>query len=325
MGRVRPGIIFGGVLAVTLVFLSVGIGRAWVLPMRNSSLQGYLVSHGWRSYLALALGNIIPEQFVVRFGLDELLRKFDSSMSVQRQSIVEAAIGEIYDELKASDDFANAPSTFGFSLLDLLFLGSPSIEYIAAYKPPHLSESGKEVIFFHGAIGSTKAYLWCLKQISDATGTVIFAPSLGFGRWQSWSSTNELTDVIEERSQITMSNTKRTYLIGLSSGAIGALKAAPRIKNLGGIVLISPALGGVDEIEQDLLSIDSRVPLVIYSGLEDHNTPIDLVTEGVKRLKKHFSNIQLKIFSQEDHFLIFTQREKIAREIRLLIGDKERQ
>ena len=154
---------------------------------------------------------------------------------------------------------------------------------------------------------------------------MIFAPSLGFGRWQSWSSTNELTDVIEERSQITMSNTKRTSLIGLSSGAIGALKAAPRIKNLGGIVLISPALGGVDEIEQDLLSIDSRVPLVIYSGLEDHNTPIDLVTEGVKRLKKHFSNIQLKIFSQEDHFLIFTQREKIAREIRLLIGDKERQ
>lgn len=231
-------------ILITLIFVSMfsiasSVTRVYFSQDKDASFKPLFLEDSPTNRLALIVGNVFYEQTIINIGLRPLLRVFDRQMTSIRSAQLVREIKKIYSDIPEDRELHNLPSTIGIALTDILFNRKPYIDSIFAYQKKENASSSK-VIFLHGSFGNTKAYFRCLQPIADKTNSDLILPSLGFGKWSRWSVEEESKRGDSLSMLLKDLDSGGVFIAGLSSGAIGALKLAKQIRQLSGIILISP-------------------------------------------------------------------------------------
>jgi pimeloyl-ACP methyl ester carboxylesterase len=172
-------------------------------------------------------------------------------------AVVPALIGA-YEELSAEE--GDVPSPVVPTYLGLERPGrSDVLSYDAA------ADARGAFVFLHGFGGSFTLPCWQLARAVAKVGYVTRCPSLGpRGDW--WSGEGEVI-VRETIRALNMQGIQHIVLGGLSNGAVGAAKLAPKLKGaLQGLVLISGAAPAPSP----------GVPILVLQGARDSMMPASL-------------------------------------------------
>jgi len=184
------------------------------------------------------------------------------------------------------------------------------------YAPQNLTkEPLPALVFLHGSAGNFKAYTWILSKLAEEKGLVIIAPSYGFGSWDQ-ASTQTVMSAIDDAQKIIEIDDDQIYLAGLSNGGLGVSQFGMEMpEKFRSLIFISPVMSNS--------LVDSRIfqdqwkgrPVLIISGEEDERVPIEYVYKRVSNLENGGVQITSKYYPREDHFLFFSQRDEILKEI----------
>ena len=122
------------------------------------------------------------------------------------------------------------------------------------------------VVFLHGFTGKFAVQGWLVAQAAGNIGAVTVCPSVGWrGDW--WTEEGQQT-VRNTLNYLRTRGVKRVYLAGLSNGAVGTCRLAPRLSSeLAGLILISGA---------DPHARDAGLPVLALQGNADQRMPAAL-------------------------------------------------
>lgn len=120
------------------------------------------------------------------------------------------------------------------------------------------------LIFLHGFGGNFALPAWQLARAARQAGLVTFCPSVGWrGDWWENQRTLENTVALVRRRGF-----DRIYLAGLSNGAAGVAKLAPRMRGtFRGIILISGAAGNPQPPGVPVLVLQGRRDTTFGAGI----------------------------------------------------------
>jgi len=140
-------------------------------------------------------------------------------------------------------------------------------------EPPGGGPASTAIVFLHGFTGNFTVQGWLLSRAAARIGAVTVCPSVGWrGDW--WTHDGELT-VRAMLDYIHARGVKRIYLAGLSNGAVGTCRLAPRLATeLAGLILISGA---------DPQAPDAGLPILILQGSADERMPASLAIQLARR------------------------------------------
>lgn len=150
------------------------------------------------------------------------------------------------------------------------------------------------LIFLHGFGGGFTLPCWQLAAAARQASLVTYCPSLGWrGDW--WTErgrhTLEQTLALLRRRGI-----ERVYLAGLSNGAVGATRLAPRLRGvLRGLILISGAPRGGDA---------PGVPTLVLHGRHDQMASFDSARAYAARFSAAFVDLNA------GHFALLLREEE---------------
>jgi pimeloyl-ACP methyl ester carboxylesterase len=200
-----------------------------------------------------------------------------------------------------------------------MFLGKCTTLHFYEYVPRQLEKAPYPVIvFLHGSFGNFRGYMWVLRELSDAAGVAIVAPTYGSGNWCLDSDSSVLKTLHDYFLSNPEFDKKRMYLAGLSNGGAGVTRG---IRNVGrdyrGFILISPV------IEPEIISSEGFAenlkgkPVLIIHGENDPRIPARIVRLREALMKTRIPEVSLRshYYKEEDHFLMFSQRALLTRDI----------
>ena len=196
--------------------------------------------------------------------------------------------------------------TATLTALDLVGLG-PGPDHLFYYAPE--GPPRPLLIFLHGAMGNLQCYAEFWRQFCDRYGYSMVCPTFGFGYWQRPEGLQRALLAYEFAHRELSVLPGPALWIGLSNGAMGAVRVARhRPQLVGQLVLISPVL---EPAEVGHLSMN---PLVLSGARDSLTWPRD-VQLGVEAMKKAGLAPDLRWFPKEDHFLMFQQQETVFQAI----------
>jgi hypothetical protein len=201
---------------------------------------------------------------------------------------VPEAMRSAYDQLSAEEG-ALLPSPFVATYLGLQRPGASDTLEIAA--------SGKgTVIFLHGFAGNFTMSCWLFARAAKKQGLGTVCPSTGWiGDW--WSAQGEAI-VRDTIRSLRSRGEQRIYLAGLSNGAIGASRLAPRLSDqIAGLVLLSGAAS-------DAPSPD--MPTLVIHGRDDAQIPSSIARAYAQRVGARYVELPA------GHFVLLLLRDRVA-------------
>jgi pimeloyl-ACP methyl ester carboxylesterase len=239
------GVVAGVLLAILLIVRMVGAEdgmiRMVTLPQGTSSR--------W-------LGRLVDEQDVALAGARVLAMQWPLPPDERRRLL--PAMREAYVDMQRDDAFTPSPV-----LGTLLGRQGPSAFDALVIEPR--AEGGSTapvkigVIFLHGYAGSYTIECWLVARAARTIGAVTVCPATDFsGYWRGEAGEQIVRATLD---YLHARGIQRTFLSGLSNGAMGASALAPRLaSSLAGLVLISgaPASGG-----------NGGLPTLVVHGTDD--------------------------------------------------------
>jgi pimeloyl-ACP methyl ester carboxylesterase len=140
-------------------------------------------------------------------------------------------------------------------------------------EPPAGTVPRAAVIYLHGFTGNFTVQGWLIGQAAREVGLLTVCPSVDFrGLW--WTPRGEQT-VRRTLDYLASRGIRRVYLAGLSNGAIGACRLAPRLRwALAGLILISGA---------DASAPDANLPVLSLHGRDDERMPVDSALRYIRQ------------------------------------------
>ncbi len=145
----------------------------------------------------------------------------------------------------------------------------------------------------------------------------MIAPTFGFGNWDRAEGADFVVNVVHEALATLPLDPKRLYLMGYSNGAMGVTRAAIREPGLfRGLIYLSPVTE--DELfstKEFLTHARDRKILFLHGGSEER-IPRSFVEGTVASLKRLGCNVRLKVYDNEDHWLLFSQQDAVLGDIR---------
>lgn len=325
--------IFGGIL-----FCSVGYWkRSWFKRIRRRfygvllpvSLLLYLIPmilapsggktdasvrncflHGQGQFSRYSPWNVIPEVDQISVGISLLrLRDMDFAEAARLRSLMLPT----YEEMDKDADFHALGSVLGMGYREPARMKFRTGHYYL-YLPK--TTSGKRLpclVFLHGMGGNTKSCLWVL---SRQTRCAVIAPTFGMGNWDKPESAAFVVDVAREAMATLPLDPHEVFLMGYSNGAMGVTRAAAKEPGLfKGLIYLSPITE--DEMfttEGFLRGTRDREILFLHGG-RDQRIPRSLVEATAGSLKRLGFDVRLKVYDAEDHYLLFSQPEKVLGDI----------
>jgi pimeloyl-ACP methyl ester carboxylesterase len=157
------------------------------------------------------------------------------------------------------------------------------------------------VIFLHGFGGNYAMQCWLFARAAQRSRMSTLCPSVSWrGDW--WTAQGEAI-VKRTIQQFRQAGVERIYLAGLSNGALGASRLAPRLGTpLAGLILISGA---------DPDAAAPSMPVLIIEGTQDERMPVELVQRFAS---KAGANATLRLFDS-DHFLLAKRPDEVQQVI----------
>jgi len=155
-----------------------------------------------------------------------------------------------------------------------------------------------------------------LSRLSKQMKCIVIAPTFGLGNWDKAGSAEFVIDITHEAIATLPLDPKKIFLMGYSNVAMGVTRAAVREPGLfKGLIYLSPITE--DEFfatkEFSACAQDSKM-LFLHGGC-DERIPRSLIEGTVASIKRLGCDVQLKIYNNEDHYLLFSQQEAVLDDI----------
>ena len=165
------------------------------------------------------------------------------------------------------------------------------------------------VVFLHGFTGNFTVQGWLVAQAARRIGAVTVCPSVGWrGDW--WTEDGQQT-VRSTLDYLHARGIRRIYLAGLSNGAVGTCRMAPRLSSeLAGLILIS---GG------DPHAPDAGLPVLALQGNADERMPAALTLQATQRAGKRGTYREF----DGDHLLLAKRAHEVQEALAAWLSEQE--
>jgi predicted esterase len=282
--------------------------------VRNS----YLAGHG--RFSRYSPGNVIPEIDQLKVGISLFrLRDIDGAEAKRLLSL----LFPIYEEMDKDADFHALGSAMGAAYSELLHLGGRTGHYYVFLPEASGDRRLPCLVFLHGLGGNMKACLWVLSKLSARTKCVVIAPSFGIGSWDQAGSGEFVVAVTREAIITLPIDPQRIFLMGYSNGAMGVTRAAIKEPNLfRGLIYLS-AITADESVSTDQLPTQPRGRKILFlHGGRDQRIPRGIVEGAAAPLERRGCDVRLKVYDDEDHFLLFSRQAVVLGDVAEVIGAK---
>jgi pimeloyl-ACP methyl ester carboxylesterase len=279
-------------MGLALLLLIIALRSALPPASAGMALTNFPTQRGARW-----LNRLFDEQDIVLFG-ERLAARRAGLVSAQEDEQLLVALQLAYTTMRAEDATTLSP----FLSTTLGWQSPESFDVlVAAPRSPALPHTG--VIFLHGFGGNFAMQCWLLARAMQRSGAITVCPSVSWhGDW--WTDRGEAT-VRRAIDDLQQRGIERIYLAGLSNGALGASRLAPRLSTpLAGLILISGA---------DPDAATALLPVLVIQGTQDERMPAALAQRYARAAGANGTLYLL----EGDHFLL----AKRADEVQKLIAD----
>ncbi len=285
-------------------------------PVRNCFLGG---RNHFHRYSPL---NIIPEVDQVSVGL-HLIPFGDPYVNSAKARRMRSLTLPAYKHMEQDPDFRELGSAMGSACRDLLHLSFRNGHYYLFLPETAPDERIPCLIFLHGMGGNIKPYFWTLSQLSTRTKCAVVAPTFGIGLWQKEGSAELVVDVTHKVIQDLPIDPDRVILMGYSQGAVGVTRAAIREPGLyRGLIYLSPITENNSFGSPEFEAQKNSLRLLFLHGRNDLRIPCNFVEGTAKILRSTGYDVTLKIFDDEDHYLILSQPEALLDDLAQFITQR---
>lgn len=309
--------IWGGLLAFDgIVVLGLLIAIFAAAPSGSPGPGSPVQHHFFRDarFSRFSLPNIVPESEQINLGFF-LMPYLDSILTPEQANEVSSFTMDLYREMDQDRDFYELGSVMGLAYGELL--GRPfDVGHYYLYVPENKNEEPlPAVVFLHGSVGNFKTYTWVWSKFAEEEGFVIIAPSYGFGNWNQ-EGIDTVLEAIENAKLAVDIDENRLYLAGLSNGGLSVSHiAAAEPAVFQGLILISPVMSTQIVDGQPFQEKWANRPVLVISGALDRRVPINYVENRISRMRGGDVEVSSVIYPNEDHFLFFSQSEKIMTDV----------
>ena len=294
-----------GLVLYLVPMLLAPSGETPVGAVRNRFL------HGERHFSRYSPSNVIPEVDQLKVGT-HIFSLRDPFLRGAETAQVRSLVLPIYEEMEKDPDFHCLGSVLGAGYRELVHMEFRTGHYYLFLPRAEPGEKLPCLVFLHGLGGNTKACLWVL---SRQTRSAVIAPTFGIGNWEKPGSAEFVADVVREALATLPLDPERVCLMGYSNGAMGVTRA--RVKEPGlfkRLVYLSPILE--DELlAAEAISSRSQSRILILHGGRDQRIPRNLVEGEAGSLKRIGFDVRLKIYDDEDHYLLFSQPDAVLGDV----------
>ncbi|MBI3096677.1 MAG: hypothetical protein HYY93_00295 [Planctomycetes bacterium] len=316
----RPAQIMGVlfVMCLTVVVL--------LAPPGTTRPGSRVTSHfpGPASFARYSFWNLLPEIDQVKLGV-VMAPMYDQLVDSDEARHIRQITMPIYREMQGDPDFMSMGSVCNYAW-GALFGGAYETGHYYRYVPEH--EAGRRlpvILFLQGATANFKSYLWVLKSLADREKCAVVCPTFDFGDWSQPGG----TEAIERMRAVCAADhefdASRIYLIGLSNGGLGVSRAGQATPQAyAGLVYLS----GITE--SPLLS-DSRFidgwrgrDVLFLHGAKDDRIAMTSIESDVWLIEQKGVRVRLIRYEDEDHFLFFSQRERVVGDLAGWMEDVEK-
>ncbi len=279
----------------------------------HSEYSGSTRFHRWNP------ANLVPEVDQLLMGT-RLFTLLDPHLTSEQARRTRQSVRSVYAEMRDDPDFRNIPSALGETYREIFF-SEPRIGHRFVYlptTPPSLKKRRPVIVFLHGSLGNFKGYLWTLKPLADQKDIAIVAPTFGIGEWRNDQGREAILSTLEYCRNRPDFDSDRIFLAGISNGGAGITHILPHLQKgiVAGLIYLSPV---IDPEKIPLITPPqfAGTPALVISGEEDRRVPPSYVRRGADALKSRGFSVRHSSIEREDHFLLFSQPERV----RLLIAD----
>ena len=259
--------------------------------------------------------NVIPEVDQLQVGLSLAAvgtPEIDSTEARRIQSLVLP----LYAEMDKDADFRQLGSAMGTAYRDLCHAEFRNGHYYVFLPETSNAERIPCLVFLHGMGGNIKACLWVLSKLSTQTKCAVIAPTFGFGNWDRPDGAELVVDVTREALATLPLDSERVFLMGYSNGGMGVTRAAVKEPRLfRGLIYLSPVTEDELFSTPEFLTRKSDRNILFLQGGRDKRIPPNIVEGTVALLKQLGCDVRLKLYDDEDHYLLFSQQESVLGEI----------
>jgi len=259
--------------------------------------------------------NVIPEVDQLKVALTLLPwgpPEVDSAEARRLRSLVLP----LYDEMDQDAGFRELGSVLGLAYRDLCHMEFRTGHYYVFLPETSPGRRLPCLMFLHGMGGNVKACLWVLSRLSRQSQCAVIAPTFGIGNWDKPGGAELVVDVAHEALATLPLDPEKVFLMGYSNGAMGVTRAAVKEPRLfKGLIYLSPVT------EDELFSTPAFLKrardreILFLQGGRDKRIPRRFVEGTVVLLGRLGCDVRLKVYDDEDHYLLFSQQEAVLGEI----------
>ena len=276
------------------------------------------VSHqfsGSMKFLRYRLTNIIPEAEQINLGFT-VMPYLDPIFTHAQAQRVSGFTLDLYREIEQDPHFRELGSVLGWAYAEI-FNQPFDVGHYYLYIPKNRPDGPlPAIVFLHGSLGNFKPYLWVWSRLAEREGFVIIAPSFGFGNWLRAGGVEAALMALEDAEKQVAIDPDQIYLAGLSNGGQGvSLLAELWPERFQGVIFLSPVMPGQIVNSKDFLDGWRGRPALIISGETDRRIPANYVIDRATFLEENGLNVTTLLYPNEDHFLFYSQPEKILSDI----------
>jgi pimeloyl-ACP methyl ester carboxylesterase len=294
---------------VTAVFIAAPSGT----PDPDSPVQ-HRFANDDAKFSRFALTNVIPEVEQINLGFF-LMSFVDPYLDAAQVDRVAPFTLALYHDMAQDPNFHDLGSVMGLAYIDLFGFPSDAGHYYL-YVPQQAGEEPlPALIFLHGSVGNFKTYTWVLSQFAEETGFVIIAPSYGFGSWDEAGAASVLR-VFADAQEVVDIDENRIFLAGLSNGGLGLSQLAETHPEMfQGLIFFSPVMNTSIVDGSSFQTAWANRPVLVITGTDDRRIPLAYVETRVDKMAAGGVDVSSVIVPDEDHFLFFSQPDRIVNEM----------
>jgi len=218
----------------------------------------------------------------------------------------------IYKDMDRDPEFHAAGSVMGMGYRELARMEFHTGHYYLFLPEANPGERLPCLVFLHGIGGNMKACLGLLSRLSHHKKCAVIAPTFGFGNWDKPAGARFVVDVVHEALATLPLDPDNVYLMGYSNGAMGVTRAAmeePRLFR--GLIYLSPVTEDEFFSTEEFLTPTRDRRILFLHGGRDKRIPQTFVATTVAFLRGRRCDVQLKIYEEEDHYLLFSRQETV--------------
>lgn len=176
------------------------------------------------------------------------------------------------------------------------------------------------MVFFHGALGNLKAYMWSWARFAEAQGMVIICPTSANGRWAADKGAETLIWIDALIRTDTRCDAESVVVVGLSNGGTGVERWATMIsERCRGLVFVSPVMTEVDT--PLFVSAVGRRPILVVHGGADKQIPMSYVRERVAIMDSLGLDVTARWYAEEDHALLLSAAKQFQEDLSRWLAD----